>query len=539
MSLPRRPLPLLAAILLLSCTPPDPWKIVSKMDLDAPSGEPKITGVTDLGSVPLIMNKPLRRAEADGVAVVGELLVIRGKNLGRQPTVSFGTKPMAVLARTADGGIVVRAPHASTPGDQRILLTNDRGSSSFPMTLKRYGLAVVPGLPGIQVLDVTVQGVKPVGQPLLATAPGHLALHKDGSVAYASTGGRSPSLLVIDLAAAGGPKVIAQRKLGQWKVLGLAVASEAKRLVAVHEKAMVIFDLDDPRDPLRFNPARFPPGVVKAGVADLQLSPDGKTLAVLVEQGNALVLFDISDPNQVRNTTFLPLLPDAKETLVRGLHFTYEPTSEHKQVLWVATGDTVASQKVGKHPPKLLKYGITSAVDRTVLPSLKALGQVELPSTHTPLDVASSYAVSEIVSASVIRREPGRMTFFASMLHPDLFLLHSQRLDTPTGLQQGAELLRKLGSYGVILRTDALGRGAPFHSAPAVAPSLALTGDGRLLVAVTCQPKVAVDPPKVEIPCGLLVVPTEKGEPKMTPMGQLPLAAFAPPFRFGRILLQP
>jgi len=301
----------------------------------------------------------------------------------------------------------------------------------------------------------------------------------------------------------------------------------------------VAFDLDDPLDPLRFNPARFPPGVVKAGVVGMALSPDGKTLAVLVEKGNALVLFDVSDPNQVRNTTFMPLLPDAKETLVRGLHFSFEPTSENPQLLWVSTGDTAASQKVGKHPPKLLRYGIRSAVDKTVLPKAKPLGDVELPSTQTPLDVVSSYAVSEIVSASVIRREPGRMTFFASMMHPDLFLLGTQRLDTPTGLQQGAELLRKLGGFGVILRTDAKGRGTPFHTAPALATSLALTGDGRLLLAITCQPKVTVDPPKVEIPCGLLVKPTEKGEAKMTPMGQLPLPAFAPPFHFGRILLQP
>ena len=529
----------LVGLLISSCAPPDPRKIVGSMDLDPPSGQPKISTVTDLGSVPLIMNRPLGQDKSDGVAVVGELLVIRGKNFGRQPTVSFGTKPMTVLARTAEGGIVVRAPHDSTPGAHNVTVTNERGSSSFPMTLKRYGLAVVPGLPGILVLDVGVGKVTPVGKPLLATAPGFVELHKDGSVAYATTGSKNPNLLVIDLAAAGGPKVLAQRGLGDWKVLGLAVAADAKTLAVVHEKAILIFDLDDPRDPLRFNPARLPSGVAKAGVADVKLSPDGKTLAILVEEGNALVLFDVSDPNQVRNTAFLPLLPDAKESLVRSLHFSFEPASAISQVLWVSTGDTPKSQTVGKQAPKLLKLGVTSAVDRTVLPSLTPLGQVELQGAFTPLDLTSSYAVTEIVSASVLRREPGKMAIFASMMHPDLFLLGTQRLDSPTGLQQGAELLRKLGNFGVIQKTDPRGRGSEFHSAPALASSIALTGDGRLLLAVTCQPKAEVDPPRVEIPCGLLIKPTDQGEPTTLPLGQLPIAAFAPPFKFGRIALQP
>lgn len=529
----------LVGLLIVSCAPPDPQKIVNSMDLDPPTGQPKITTVTDLGSVPLILNRPLGHDKSDGEAVVGELLVIRGKNLGRQPTVTFGPKPMTVLARTADGGIVVRAPHASAPGAHSITVTHERGSASYPMTLKRYGLAVVPGLPGIQVLDVGVDKVTPLGKPLLAAAPGYVELHKDGSVAYATTGGKSPSLLVIDLASAGGPKVLSQRGLGDWKVLGLGVASEAKTLVVVHEKAILAFDLDDPRDPLRFNPARFPSGVAKAGVLDVKLSPDGKTLAVLVEQGNALVLFDVSDPNRVRNTAFLPLLPEAKESLVRGLHFSFEPTSTYSQVLWVSTGDTPRSQQVGKHSPSLLKLGITSAVDRTVLPSLTPLGKVDLPGTYTPLDLTSSYAVSEIVSASVLRREPGRMALFASMMHPDLFLLGLQRLDTPTGLQQGAELLRKLGNYGLIQRTDPKGHGSTFHGAPSLESSIALTGDGRFLLAISCQPQVALDPPRVEIPCGLLVKPSDKGTETRLPLGQLPLAAFAPPFRFGRIALQP
>ena len=530
-----------AALLLAGCPKPNQWKLVSKMDLSTPTGDPKITTVEDLGSVPLIENKPLMHDKSDGIAVVGELLVIRGTNLGKQPQVTFGTKPMAVLARTEDGGIVVRAPSGTTPGKLNITVSHDRGSASYPMELKRYGLAVIPGLTGLQVFEVTATGIKLSKQPLLAAAPRFVELDRYGSVAYAATSGKNPRFIAIDLAAAGGPKIVYERALALAKVIGLSTASESKWAVVVDEKSLAMFYLDDARKPEIILPAtRFPTGVLKQGVVDLKLSPDGKTLVALVAKKNALVLFDVSDPSaKVRNTTYIPLLPEAKEPLVRSLHFTYEPRSKIKQVLWIATGDTLRSQLVGKHPPTLLKYGIVSATDRATLPKATSQGTVPLPGQRTPLVVKSSYAVSQIASASAIRRETSRMTFFMTMMHPDLFLLKKQRLDTPTGLQQGAELLRRLGKYGTILRTDHQGRGGVFHQAPGLFSELVITGDGAYVLAVGCKPRVSVDPLRVEVPCGLLVKPTDKRPPSFLSLGKLPRGAFKPPFSMGTVRVQP
>ncbi len=533
-------LPLICvAAMLASCTPPDPWKFANRIDLTSPKGEPKIEKVQDLGSVPLILNKPLPKGSSDGVAVVGELLVIRGQNLGKLPQVNFGTKAMSVLARTEDGGIVVRAPVGTTPGKLSITVSHGRGASSYPMELRRYGLAIIPGLPGVQVLQVGAKDIQVLPKPLIATAPGFVELDRYGTVAYVTTGGKAPRLLVIDLAEAGGPKEITQRKVGQWKVLGLSVATEAKMAAVLHEKAIVMFDLEDPRDPMRYNPARFPPGVLKAGVVDVQLSPDGKTLAVLVKQKNSVVLFDVSDPNQVRNTTFISLLPEAKEPLVRSMHFTSEDGSGGKQILWVATGDTPRSQLVGKHPPQLFKYQVISAVDKTVLPALKKLATLAMPGRRTPATVRTSFAVAQAASASVIRREPSKMTFFVSMIHPDLFLLGKHRLTTPTGLQQGAELLRRLGKFGTVLKLNHRAEGGPFHQEAALYTSLQITGDGKLLLAAGCKPEVTVDPPKVELPCGLLVKPIEQGTFKLHTVGKMPLGSFAPPFKLGIVRVQP
>jgi len=530
---------LCAAAITLSCTPPDPWKFAKQIDLTSPRGEPKIERVQDLGSVPLILNKPLKRGASDGVAVVGELLVIRGKNLGKLPQVNFGDTAMSILARTEDGGIVVRAPTGTTPGKLNITVSHGKGSSSYPMELRRYGLAIIPGLAGVQVLTVGAGGITVHPKPLIATTPGFVELDRYGTVAYITTGGKAPRLLVVDLAAAGGPTELTQYKLGQWKVLGLSVASRAKVAAVVHKKAIVLFDLEDPRDPMRHNPARFPPGVLKAGVVDVRLSPDGKTLAVLVNQGNSVVLFDVSDPNQVRNTAFISLLPEAKEPLVRSMHFTYEEGSKHDQVLWVATGDTPRSQLVGKHAPRLLKYAVTSAVDKTVLPSIQKLATLALPGRRTPVTLRTSYAVAQAASASVIRSEPSKMTFFASMMHPDLFLLGKHRLTTPTGLQQGAELLRRLGKFGTILQLNHRGEGTPMHQEAALYTSLQITGDGKLLLGAGCKPVVTVDPPGVELPCGLLVKPIDQGAFKLHTVGKMALGGFAPPFKLGTVRVQP
>ena len=48
-----------------------------------------------------------------------------------------------------------------------------------------------------------------------------------------------------------------------------------------------------------------------------------------------------------------------------------------------------------------------------------------------------------------------------------------------------------------------------------------------------------MDPPRVELPCGLLVKPINQGTHKLHIVGKLPLGGFAPPFKLGVIRVQP
>jgi hypothetical protein len=167
------------------------------------------------------------------------------------------------------------------------------------------------------------------------------------------------------------------------------------------------------------------------------------------------------------------------------------------------------------------------------------LETLALPGTHTPHALETTYAVQQIASASVLRHEPSRMSFFISSFNPDLFLLEQHRLDTPTGLQQGAELLRRLQSYGAVLKTDHRAQGSTFHEGPELISALAVASDGKYVIAASCRPEASVDPPKVEISCGLVTKPVGGGKDVWTSLGKLPIAAFRPPFRHGLLLLQP
>ena len=60
----------------------------------------------------------MRPHASDGSAVIGETLWIRGRQFGRQPTVTLGGKVAAVVSRTGDGGILVRVP-VGTPARSR------------------------------------------------------------------------------------------------------------------------------------------------------------------------------------------------------------------------------------------------------------------------------------------------------------------------------------------------------------------------------------------------------------------------------------
>src|SRR5262249_30826295 len=91
-------------------------EIIDPQEIGSSLGRPSIDRVRDAGNLRLPVGGSWK-AESDGAAVPGELILIEGDNFGRLPTVSIGGRATSVLARTAGGGIIARVPAGVPSGN--------------------------------------------------------------------------------------------------------------------------------------------------------------------------------------------------------------------------------------------------------------------------------------------------------------------------------------------------------------------------------------------------------------------------------------
>ena len=148
----------------------------------------------------------------DGVAVIGETLWIRGRSFGRQPAVTVGGRPAAVLARTRDGGIVVRVPPATPSGSQPVVVSNEVGRGERPIAVRRYAAVLAPGAGEIGWAELGADGPIAAGATAVRGAR-WLALSSDGRAAYLAEASRS-IVHVVEMPAPGGPKIVYRLDLG-------------------------------------------------------------------------------------------------------------------------------------------------------------------------------------------------------------------------------------------------------------------------------------------------------------------------------------
>ena len=321
------------------CKKPNPWKLSSPRDLAAPDGKPSISKVEDIGAVSILKGRPLKSGGSDGVAVPGELLVIRGENLGRLPGVAFGRKAVDILARLEDGGVVIRVPKGVEPGPTVISVTTRQGTGTKKIEVRRYGLASVVGLETTSVLHVGARGVKVAGDKLALGKVTGMATHEHGAVAYVASA--SGKLATIDFAAKGGPRVVGRQEIPKAGVRALAVASHAHRMVTLGRSTLTLWDTENPKAPTAWDPVTIPKELLGKRVLDVALSPDGKTLALLLADLNGFVLADVTDAAAVRWGKPQGIhAGEDRPLLVRQLLFLHEDVSQtaSEQSLWVLSG---------------------------------------------------------------------------------------------------------------------------------------------------------------------------------------------------------
>jgi hypothetical protein len=393
-----------AVALLGACAGAREQIVEDRFDISESSSTPVVTEIADLGGGDVPLQGRLRLEASDGIAVIGETLWIHGRAFGRQPSVTVGGRPAAVLARTRDNGILVRVPPLTPSGTQPVVVSNEVGRGEKPITVRRYA-AVLGGDAGqLAWAEVGADGaasasVTPVpGRRLLAFSP-------DGRAAYVVSADRS-NVGVVEIPANGSPKLVYELDLGHEPVVSVAAASRAWTLAIVRKGDVALLDISSPLRPARMEPRALPAEIKDARIVSTDLSPDGKLLAVATEEANRVVLMDIAGRGKATVAASLSPLPDVRESVISDVAF-----SPMGDTLWITTGDTPRSRAAGPQPTQVFAARVEGGAPGGPPLSLRVARALTLPEATSP-DRLSTGRTIPLASGSAIRLPPERATVF-------------------------------------------------------------------------------------------------------------------------------
>ncbi len=529
-------------VLLVGCTSSHPFRITNPMDLSEASSGPTITKILDLGNSDVPTAGDVARTGGNSQAVIGELLFVQGKEFGRGPSVSIGGLPAVVLARTENGGLLVRVPVGVPAGKQNVVVSTHKGVSSSPFEFRRFAAAGSPGNQKISLLEAP--SFKETASIDIGAEPAAIEFSRTKPLMYVVTqtppscrekpagADCAPSLLTVDLTLADFP-VVQKQKLVSGTVLSFSQARTQDRAMVATTGGLQVVSLEY-RTPIVHQKAAWTAKTPGKDVLQALISPDGKTAAVLLRTENKLSLFDVSVPDVPKEGPQINLLPEEKAPLVKTMAF---HGTRSTQTLYVAAGDTPDSLVVGWHPGVVLSLELISARDRTEDPELKVVSTMPLPQEKvTPAHLAVSLLGATEVEDT--QRTEWTHFLYISLVHGELMSFSTNPLSTPSGLQMGVELIDSLKMIGFLSRLDHKQNFKAFSSDPAVIGALAPAQSGKELLSIRCVPHSAKEPLELSLECGLHVMNLHTGKGEFRPMGKLAKAQFSSPFSFGAVAVQ-
>jgi len=506
--------------------------VVDVRDVSTTFGPPSLSRIRDAGAVRLPQAGGWK-GEPDGVAGPGELLVIEGDNFGRLPTVSIGGRATTIVARTEGGGIVARVPTGVPVGNVPIVVSQPKGRSQKTFSIRRF--AVVAHAGQLTFLRVDKDRAEPFGKPLPVPGARVVRISGDGAAAYAvANRADGDHLVAVDLCAPGGPRIAGDKKLAHHGVL-LATAMDAPVAAVVGDGEITIVSTRDARQPALFEPMDLPMGA--KGPRAIELSPDGKLLAVLVAEGNRLVAMDVSSPPNGNVVTSVDLLPDQKLPLVRDLAF-----ASDGETLWIVSGDSDMSLPA-LQPTRLTAVRILpsekpdDAAKKNRIVSLWRTQSV--PGAAAPLRIAIARG-QPLASGTTIRMPPDKAAVFVTSLNDALFKLADVALDTPAGAKAVAKLWHPQ-KPGILVRADINGGGGPLFTTAEILSALDLTPDAQLLVATAARVTPAPATGGVVLDFGVTYAPIWGATitPVFLSLEKLNAREVKPPFWIGDLRIQP
>lgn len=420
-------------------------------DLSEAGGAPAISSIAELGGGDVVLTGEISPATGDGVAVIGEALWVKGQNFGRLPTVTIAGRPAAVLARTTDGGLVVRVPPTAPAGAQPLTVANDQGRADFPLIVRRLA-ATLPPLGGrLALADLAAEGPRAAGE--VPVAGKLLRVGPDGRGAYVldPAGAR---LTVIELPAEGGPRAVfnleLQPRAGGDRVVAFAAAAQAQVLMLMRSRDLVLLDTTSALHPTRGQPRPLPLQVQKGGVATAVLSPDAHLVAVALEDGNRVVLLDLQRPGVASICAELALAPEARVPVLVDVAF-----APDGRTLWVVLGDTPKSRAVGPQPTEIVAVRLASGLIAGGPPVMTIARRVRIDDAEAPMRLNTGRAIP-LPSGASIRLPPERATVYLT-----------------TGGHAGTATVFRLGPED---------RATPFLNVLGSAGAADLSSDGRWLL---------------------------------------------------------
>ena len=349
-------------------------------DLSEAGSAPEIEAVAELGGGDVVLTGEIGPATGDGVAVIGEALWVRGQSFGRLPTVTIAGRPAAVLARTTDGGLVVRVPPTAPAGAQSLTVTNDRGRADFPLAVRRLVVTLPPSGGRLALVDLAAEGPTAAGEVL--TTGRLLRVGSDGRAAYVLDP-RTAQLTVIELPAQGGPRAVFNLELGPRAgadpVIAFAAAAQAQALMLMRSRDLLLLDTTSALHPTRGQPRPLPAAVQKGGVTTAALSPDARLVAVALEEGNRVALLDLQHRGVASMCAELALAPEARVPVLVDVAF-----APDGRTLWVVLGDTPKSRAVGPQPTEIVAVRLDPATVPGGPPVMTIARRVRIDDAEAP-----------------------------------------------------------------------------------------------------------------------------------------------------------
>jgi hypothetical protein len=472
--------------------------VVTAREVPGASGAPSIARVVDLGDLGAIPTTgPLPAFDSDGVFSVGELVLIEGDDFGKLPTVQIGGRPSAVVARTGSGAIIARIPPGVPSGEIAVEVSHPAGRHQKAISVVRWGAVVQPG-GAVHLLRFADAGTPERFATLDLPGARDVAFSTDGQACYvlaqARGGGSEGSLAIVVTTAGGGPRVIRHLRLPMAAPLALAAAAEAPLLAIVDAHHGLLVDLEDPRRPALHEPFALELQPGRVAPQAIALDHQGRTLAVLVAQGNQLVPFDLRRREQPVRGAVLAVAPGVRHPVASGL--TYAPSGDE---LWIAAGDTALSIAGGHQPTRLIAVAVAHGTAAPFAPPREA----PVAGAAAPVVVATARRQT-VAPGTAIRSQSRTAAVVMASVDPGLL-----RLGSAPAQQAPAVVLDAVAEPGAVLRTDLEGDAASLFRTAGVVTGVAVSHDSQQVAAATTR--IAAGEGGARLEFGVTLVPLAGG----------------------------